>query len=86
MILAPKEKANELVTMHHNLIQDIGGELGQEILVTILAKQCALIGVNNELESIIWLDLLCTFDNPMKAYFKQKITDLNEVKEEIEKL
>lgn len=86
MILTPKEKANELVTMHHNLIQDIGGELGQEILVTILAKQSALIGVNNELESIMWLDLLCTFDNPMKAYFKQKITDLNEVKEEIEKL
>lgn len=46
MILAPKEKANELVTMYHNLIQDIGGELGQEILVTILAKQCALIGVD----------------------------------------
>ena len=44
--MTPKEKANQLVTMHHNLIQDIGGELGQEILVTILAKQCALIGVD----------------------------------------
>jgi len=86
MILTPKEMANKLVTMHHNVIQDIGGDLGQEILVSLLAKQCALIGVNNELESVIWLDLLCTFDNPMKAHFKQKIIDLNEVKEQIEKL
>lgn len=51
MILTPKEKANELVTMHHNLIQDIGGELGQEILVTILAKQCALIAVDEILKA-----------------------------------
>ena len=69
--------------MHHNLIQDIGGELGQEILVTILAKQCALIGVNNELESIMWLDLLCTFDNPMKVHFESKIIELKEVKQKV---
>ena len=49
--MKPKEKANELVTMHHNLIQDIGGELGQEILVTILAKQCALILVDEIIKS-----------------------------------
>ena len=38
----PKEKAKELFTHYHNLIQDIGGELGQEILVSILARECAL--------------------------------------------
>jgi hypothetical protein len=38
----PKEKADELFNHYHNLIQSIGGELGQEILVSILAKQCAL--------------------------------------------
>ena len=38
----PKEKAKELFTHYHNLIQDIGGELGQEILVSILARHCAL--------------------------------------------
>lgn len=42
MILTPKEKATELFNHYHNLIQDIGGELGQEILVSILAKECAL--------------------------------------------
>ncbi|MEY4260221.1 MAG: hypothetical protein RL656_1194 [Bacteroidota bacterium] len=40
--MTPKEKADELFTHYHNLIQSIGGELGQEILVSILAKQSAL--------------------------------------------
>ena len=42
MSQTPKEKADELFNHYHNLIQSIGGELGQEILVSILAKQCAL--------------------------------------------
>jgi hypothetical protein len=43
---SPKEKAKELFGYYHNLIQDIGGDLGQEILVSILAKNCALIAVD----------------------------------------
>jgi len=39
---SPKEKAKELFDHYYILIQDIGGELGQEILVRILAEQCAL--------------------------------------------
>jgi hypothetical protein len=38
----PKEKAKQLFDHYYILIQDIGGELGQEILVSILAEQCAL--------------------------------------------
>ena len=45
MTQTPKEKADELFTHYYNLIQDIGGELGQEILVSILAKHCALFAV-----------------------------------------
>ena len=44
--MTPKEKANEIFTHYHNLIQSIGGELGQEIIVSILAKQCALYLTN----------------------------------------
>ena len=44
--MTPKEKADELFTHYHNLIQSIGGELGQEIIVSILAKQCALYLTN----------------------------------------
>jgi len=42
MKLTPKEKAKELFDHYHTLITAIGGELGNEILVTILAEQCAL--------------------------------------------
>ena len=83
MILTPKEKANQLVTMHHNLIQDIGGELGQEILVTILAKQCALIAVD---------EILQIFNNEWAKldFWTEEINvTINfwqEVKQEIEKL
>ena len=44
--MRPVEKANQLVAKYHNLIQEQGEELGQEILVSILAKQCALIAVD----------------------------------------
>lgn len=77
MILTPKEKANELVTMHHNLIQDIGGELGQEILVTILAKQCALIAVD---------EILFVLEYNLDFKMERSIGYYLEVKEEIEKL
>ena len=50
MTQTPKEKAKELFTHYHNLIQDIGGELGQEILVSILAKHCALFAAREVLK------------------------------------
>ena len=37
-----KEKAKELFDHYYIIIQEVGGELGQEILVSILAEQCAL--------------------------------------------
>jgi hypothetical protein len=42
----PKEKAKELFNQYHNLIQDIGGDLGHEILVSIIAKESCLIAVD----------------------------------------
>jgi hypothetical protein len=41
----PKEKAKELFDQYHNLIQEIGGDLGHEILVSILAKQSCLVAI-----------------------------------------
>ena len=48
--MTPEEKAKELFNHYHNLIQSIGGELGQEILVSILAKQCALFAAREVLQ------------------------------------
>lgn len=42
----PQQKAKELLNYYYILIQETGGELGQEILVSILAKKCALIAVD----------------------------------------
>ena len=41
----PQEKAKELFDHYYIMIQEVGGELGQEILVSILARQCALYSV-----------------------------------------
>jgi hypothetical protein len=42
----PEEKAKIIFNQYYNLIQEIGGDLGQEIIVSILAKNCALIAVD----------------------------------------
>ena len=71
--MTPEEKAKELFNHYHNLIQSIGGELGQEILVSILAKQCALIAIDEILNinsvdkdfslSHYWLDVKDEIEN-----------------------
>jgi hypothetical protein len=45
-----KEKAKELFNYYYILIQEIGGELGQEILLSILAKHCALFAAREVLK------------------------------------
>jgi len=45
-----KAEAESIFFCYHNLIQDIGEDLGEEIMVSILAKNCALIGVDLVLE------------------------------------
>jgi hypothetical protein len=41
-----KAEAERIFFSYHNLIQDMGEELGEEVMVSILAKNCALIGVD----------------------------------------
>ena len=70
---SPEEKAKELFDQYHNLIQDIGGDMGHEILVSILAQKCALIAVDEILEinsvdkdfslSHYWLDVKQEINN-----------------------
>jgi hypothetical protein len=48
---SPKEKAKLIFNHYHNLIQEIGGDMGQEIIVSILAKNCALIAVDEIIDS-----------------------------------
>jgi len=67
----PEEKAKELFDQYHNLIQEIGGDMGHEILVSILAKQSCLIAVNEIIKAT----------TPLTSTYFWK-----EVKQEINKL
>jgi hypothetical protein len=64
--MTAKEKKEQLITRYYNLIQDLGGDLGQEILVSILAKKCARIAVDEVLNVL--------FDhgtNEINAYWEE---------------
>jgi hypothetical protein len=74
---SPKEKAKELFDQYHNLIQEIGGDMGHEILVSILAKESCLIVVD-EILYILNLSLDFKMNKSIKYWL--------EVKEEINNL
>jgi len=66
----PKEKAKELFDHYHIIIQMVGGELGQEILVSILAKQCALYAVREVLKEKWNIDVP---GSPDEYYFWEEV-------------
>jgi len=68
---SPKEKAKELFDLYYMLIFNIGQDLANEIIISILAKQCSLIAVKQILDN----------DLNSEVYFYWE-----EVEEEIENL
>jgi hypothetical protein len=68
---SPKEKAKELFDLYYMLIFNIGQDLANEIIISILAKQCSLISVKQILDN----------DLNSEVYFYWE-----EVEEEIENL
>jgi hypothetical protein len=79
--MTPKEKADDLFRKMYQV-----RSVAPSDITKYFAKQSALVAISSEIESIMWLNLLCTFDNPMKVHFESKITELKEVEQEIEKL
>lgn len=72
----PKEYAKELVSE----FSLVGLQQRNEGIA------CAKIAVDKEIDSLMWLNMLCNFSNPMKHTIEQKITELKQVKSEIENL
>jgi hypothetical protein len=70
--MTPQEKAEQFVHTYRMLFMDVGGDYGEEILVSVLSKQCALIAVDEI------LSLFITECEDTKYW--------QEVKQEIEKL
>jgi len=82
--MTPKNKAQELVNSYRIILMNEDTECGNEILCTSIAKQCALIAVDQVIEM---LNVVCE----SKSYdpFEAPMYDLKEwkqIKEEIEKL
>jgi predicted methyltransferase len=80
--MTPKNKAEELINSYRIILMNEDTECGNEILCTSIAKQCALIAVDQVIEM---LDVVCE----SKSYdpFEAPMYDLKEwkqIKEEIE--
>ena len=75
--MTPKDKANDLVDAYRIILMNEDTDCGEEILCTVIAKQCALIAVELALEYCNGKDMNEEFD---KTLFLVK------VKHEIEKL
>ena len=73
--MTPQKKAEGLVHQYRMLLMNEGEDYGEEILVSILAKQCALIAVDEIMQAMDDIIL----PNPFKQYW-------NQVKQEINKL
>ena len=73
--MTPQKKAESLVNQYRMLLMNEGEDYGEEILVSILAKQCALIAVDEIMQAMDDIIL----PNPFKQYW-------NQVKQEIKML
>jgi hypothetical protein len=69
--MKPKDKAISLVDSYRIVLMNEDTECGEEILCTVIAKQCALIAVDN----VLWM-----------ASHYATIDYWNEVKQKIEAL
>ena len=49
--MTPKDKAISLVDSYRMILMNQDTECGEEILCTVIAKQCALIAVDN----VLWM-------------------------------
>jgi hypothetical protein len=73
--MKPKDKAIELVDTYRIMLMNSDTECGEEILCTVIAKQCALIAVDEVIQAMDNIML----PNPFKQYWnkvKQKIQAL----------
>ena len=83
--MTPKQKAEELVDKYRILLQNTDTDVGEEILCTLVAKQCALIAVDEMIVQNGELYLNSLGDKTINFY-KEKNDYLFKVKQEIEKL
>jgi uncharacterized membrane protein len=76
--MTPKEKAINLVDSYRKILMNEDTECGNEILCTVIAKQCALIAVD-EILDVDYFDM-------SEEHFENIMEYWEQVKNEIKKL
>ena len=80
----PAEQAMELVKRFETAISE--ESMDSKGIINYSAKQCALIANDKEIESVMWINILCNSDNYMKQVLNDKVAELKQLKTEIENL
>jgi hypothetical protein len=77
--MKPEEKAINLVDSYRIILMNEDTECGEEILCTVIAKQCALIAVDEIIRSN-------PHSNPLNTNVESTMEYWQQVKQEINKL
>ena len=79
--MTPKEKSQEIFNSHYTSIIEYGEDLGQEILVSILAIKASIITVNQVIEQWENIDVyLCDLNGTLSPNLKYWYEVLKEIK------
>ena len=85
--MTPKEKAEDLINSFRIILMNEDTDCGNEILCTLIAKQCAITTINEISRVCPYIDLkVRETEEQLNAFDFQFLSYWEEVKEEIEKL
>lgn len=76
--MTPKEKAQEIFNSHYMVLFDSESDKGEEILVSLLAKKCAIVTVN-ELQKALHGDLYSRKLTGAILYYNSVLSELEKM-------
>ena len=80
--MTPKEKATSIYNQHYVLLLEADSDISQEVLISILAKKCALLSVKEVVEQ--W-EVIDTYISDGGGELNQNLKYWYEVREELNK-
>ena len=81
--MTPKEKAASIFNQHYVLFLEADSDISEEILISILAKKCALLSVKEVIEQ--W-EVIDTYIADGRGELNQNLKYWYEVRKELNKL
>lgn len=81
--MTPKEKATSIYNQHYVLLLEADSDISQEVLISMLAKKCALLSVKEVVEQ--W-EVIDTYISDGRGELNQSLKYWYEVREELNKL